>query len=250
MIISGNRENKFNTSLDDYRKFYEENNGFNIDICENSRTVGEPLSEVLKRGSQSLLAKEHDLVHRIWGEEQLAIEWIERPDGSSGARYKSPDVEYLYEQEQALLGVLSDFMDSYGLDFENTRVDLERVSLNNIFIRVDKRLDYYRIFHNDTYLNEVREAAVMAFWIAKLKPFRVLSSDVVTDLRKFQFLNENFALYVLFCAIQSFRETMDYPSLQMSEPCLRQLKYAVRYWDLSKEALMAIGISLYEYPNN
>ena len=40
--------------------------------------------------------------------------------------------------------------------------------LKEVFIRVDKRITYYKVFHNIS-ANEYKETAIMIYWINKLK---------------------------------------------------------------------------------
>lgn len=46
---------------------------------------------------------------------------------------------------------------------------------NEVFIRIDKRRDYFIIFHDETYINEIREASLLAYWLIKFKPFNIVS---------------------------------------------------------------------------
>jgi AraC-like DNA-binding protein len=84
------------------------------------------------------------------------IIWNSDKANSASPCYRKPDADSLYQAEQAMLKHLEMFLKANGYDFDSLDVDVDRELLNRAFVRVDKRLDYYRIYHNDTYLNEVR----------------------------------------------------------------------------------------------
>lgn len=128
-------------------------------------------------------------------------------------------------------------------DIDMSKVEFDFKLINEVFIRVDKREDYYIIFHNETYLSEVRRVALIAFWILKFKPF-LIASEKGRDYN----LNINcgFAAYVIFCAVSEDieREYSGKKIFSIDEEYLEKLKYAFKYWDLSKEALMLIAETL------
>jgi hypothetical protein len=171
------------------------------------------------------------------------IIWNSDKANSASPCYRKPDADSLYQAEQAMLKHLEMFLKANGYDFDSLDVDVDRELLNRAFVRVDKRLDYYRIYHNDTYLNEVREAAVIAYWLIKYRPIRVISSDGTGD-GPFTRLNENFALFVILSVIEGHREHLGLPVFSVDKFTIEQLKYGVRNWDLSKEALMLVAVAL------
>ena len=171
------------------------------------------------------------------------IVWQADKPGTDSPCYKKPDAELLYKSEQAMLQHLEMFLAVIGESFETLDIDVDRELLNRAFVRVDKRLDYYRIYHNDTYLNEVREAAIIAYWLLKYRPIRVLASTGGQD-EALARLNENFALFVVLSVIEGHRKHLGLPVFAVDRFTLEQLKYGVRNWDLSKEALMLIAVAL------
>ncbi len=131
-----------------------------------------------------------------------------------------------------------------GVNTENVQFDFKLV--NEINIRVDKRRDYYMIFHG-TILNEVREAALVAFWILKFKPFLITNpkEEVQCELN----INCGFAAYMILSASREYisRKYGDDKCFSIDdEEYLQRFRYSLKYWDLSKESMMMIAETLCE----
>lgn len=128
-------------------------------------------------------------------------------------------------------------------EIDISRVEFDFKLINEIFIRVNKREDYYITFHDETYLSEVRKVALISFWLLKFKPFLVTSNK-----GKDYNLNINcgFAAYIMLSAVSEDieREYKGKKTLSIDKEYLEKLRYAFKYWDLSKEALMLIAETL------
>lgn len=167
------------------------------------------------------------------------------PDSEGGwkAGYKGPGEEELYARTLSLVEHLERLLSIRGLTFQNCTVDIDEKLIGDLLVRVDKRFDYYRIFHKDTYLSEVREAAIEAYWILKYKPIRMIECKLYEG-ESFDHINESFALFLVFSVIAERRRRLGQPDFAVNQACLNQLIYAMRHWDLSKEALMLIAVAL------
>lgn len=164
-------------------------------------------------------------------------------DGKKTYKYQPPSKEEKQQYFQNLVSIFEEYAEAAGIDMNSIEFDFKL--MNEVNIRVDKRKDYYMIFH-ETNLNEVREAALTAFWILKFKPF------LITDPRGEQCeLNVNcgFAAYVILSAAREYISRKYGGDKTFSiddEGYLQRFKYSLKYWDLSKEALMMLAETLCE----
>ncbi|MCM1246736.1 MAG: hypothetical protein NC293_13945 [Roseburia sp.] len=165
-------------------------------------------------------------------------------NGNKEYEYKAPSKSEKRKHFLDLIEMFEDYAESKDFDVESIESDFELI--NEIYIRVDKRKDYYKIFHGIK-LNEIREAALTAFWILKFKPFLIVGEEhgnVQFDI------NSGFAAYIILAAAGEYisRKYGTNKSFAiMDEEFLIRFKYSLKYWDLSKESLMMIAESLCEH---
>lgn len=169
---------------------------------------------------------------------------IKETEGKNGNKiyvYQEPYENKKQDFFNTLINTFTDYAESNDIDISKVEFDFKLI--NEINIRVDKRRDYYIIFHKETYLNEVRESALIAFWVLKFKPF-LIASEKGSDYN----LNINcgFAAYIMLSSVSEYidREFQSKKELYVTEEYLKKLNYALKYWDLSKEALMLIAETL------
>jgi hypothetical protein len=108
--------------------------------------------------------------------------------------------------------------------------------LLDIFERIEKRHIYFHIFYDGCTLGEINEAALMCFWIIKLNPFS--SRTIVSNL-----LNAKIALHFLIHVL-AYHAKKKGKGINCTDQIAADLLYALRYRDLSKEAIMALAESL------
>lgn len=159
-------------------------------------------------------------------------------------KYKELEWEVLYERVAELLDCFGDYVGVHeDLSLEDVRVD--QPLLAEIMERIDKRKDYFVIFHDDTDMNEIKQAALTAYWVLKFKPFSVDSDD--TKLcTKYELINEAFAVFVLYSTIKEEAYRKKCEGFYVSKEYNRKIMYGFKFWDISKEALMLVAESLCE----
>lgn len=164
-------------------------------------------------------------------------------NGQKTFRYQAPSKESKMLYFKHLVDIFQEYADTAGIDAENVEFDFKL--MNEVNIRVDKRKDYYIIFH-DTNLNEVREAALTAFWILKFKPLLITKhSENECELN----INCGFAAYIILSAVREYisRKYGGDKTFEINDKeYLRRFRYSLKYWDLSKEALMMLAETLCE----
>ncbi len=163
--------------------------------------------------------------------------------GEKFYKYQSPSKVEKQLYFNNLVGIFEEYAEAAGIDINEVEFDFKLI--NEVNIRVDKRKDYYMIFH-ETNLNEVREAALTAFWILKFKPFLIINpSGNQCELN----INCGFAAYVILSAAREYilrKYGGDKNFAIDDEEYLQRFRYSLKYWDLSKEALMMIAETLCE----
>ena len=172
------------------------------------------------------------------------IEEIQKENGKKIYKYKEPSREEKFEYLANMSDIFDDYMESLG--FDKDKVFLDYKLINEVFIRIDKRKDYFVIYHDETYINEVREAALLAYWILKFKPFTINS----TEQLDYNFnINCGFAAYIIFCAVDECvkRKTKGKQGIELSDEYIEKFKYALKFWDIGKEAMMLIAETLCEH---
>ena len=162
-------------------------------------------------------------------------------------QYKSLDKADLYDQINRVVELLEKYLETRS-DIQLEDIACDYTGLSEIIIRIDKRNDYFAIFHDTEEINEVKRAALLSYWLLKFRPFTYKQSVGAGEKEKAN-INNVFAVFILLSAVN---ETVRRASRQFrpSPEYLRKLTYAFRYWDLSKEAMMMIGESLCEGMSN
>lgn len=166
--------------------------------------------------------------------------------------YLPPDMHLLTPQCDAVLAVCSAYTNKNLITPAEIRVD--KGAITKIVIRVDQRAEYYKLYHNNTQLSEIRKAALLAYWILKYKPFRIEMKDPSKWQNRLR-INEQIALACILSTVarnihrDGDAVPQDDPSLRVSDDYRKKLLHSFREHDLSKEALIGMAESLLETVN-
>lgn len=117
---------------------------------------------------------------------------------------------------------------------DSNSVDINQRNLAEVISRTYKRKEYYKYFHNITNVSELKETALLCFWIIKLKPFTVLIDR--SPLRPSA--NEKFALNLILSQIQHLLSLQGEDFRMLDDCFIQDTLYAFKYRDLSKEAMI------------
>jgi hypothetical protein len=101
---------------------------------------------------------------------------------------------------------------------------------------VERRRVYFHVFHKVD-MSEWNEIALYCFWIVKLQPFFAISPPNVKELQANE-INARIATRIFINAVKKIRKSKGKKNLEQFN--LGNLIHALRYRDISKEALMAI----------
>ena len=161
--------------------------------------------------------------------------------------YKQPTDDDIYACFSNIAEMLKKYVETVSEINFSTDIELNKMLLGEAVVRIDKRRDYFVIFHDETEINEVKEAALWAYWIVKFKPIRIkqdklnqLGSEVRAHLEHF---NESFAVFMIYSAVAAEAEKC-HVKFHVNKEYTKKISYAFRYWHLNKSALMMIAESL------
>ncbi len=127
------------------------------------------------------------------------------------------------------------------LNLTEYQVELNYSILGSILLRVDERKDYYKYFHStDSQIMRIsrgKEVALVAYWIVKYKPLRIIGID--NEERFFQnykcSFNEVFAaMLIIAFVIEISKEHRNFFTVSK----IRTLIYDLFNRDISKEAMI------------
>jgi hypothetical protein len=175
--------------------------------------------------------------------------------------YKSAACRGLpHEYLQALVDgfktyVATAYAEIFKINIPNVPVlSFSNESISTIATQVWKRKIYFRVFHEGVRsMNEIKEAALYAFWILKLQPFYISGQPQTTNK-----LNIQIALKVFLNGVISFVNGMNRKepnttkkyAFNFSGSLISDLYYSFKYRDWSKESLMDMGERLVIYPRS
>lgn len=178
----------------------------------------------------------------------MAIVKKTKENGEAVYKYKEPADNILYERVASLLDTFGVYVEKQS-NLELEDIDYDFALLAEALIRIDKRKDYFVIFHDETDMNEVKEAALLAYWIIKFKPFRIKNGDIEIH-KKYRQINEAFAVFILYSVIKEEAERTQNMNFNISKEYNQKIMYAFKFWDLSKESIMLVAESLCEAMHN
>lgn len=167
-----------------------------------------------------------------------------RDDKSKCYKYCGPTSDRLYELLSIVLEALKQYVNKTG-DLQLSDIAVDPILLTESFVRIDKRKDYFVIFHDDTDMNEIKETALLVYWLVKFKPFRIKDENVLMH-KKYRHINEAFSLFLIYSILKQESECHEDVVFHISKEYNDKMMYAFRYWDISKEAVMLVLESLCE----
>jgi hypothetical protein len=111
--------------------------------------------------------------------------------------------EYCMPDENTLKNDLGNFRKMLKLFCDVGKLDIARFSVDDelvlqSFIKVDHRILHYKMYHQGTKINELKQVALLAYWILKYKPL-VYDNGKCRTTQKY---NEVFALYCIMCIVK------------------------------------------------
>ena len=111
-------------------------------------------------------------------------------------KYTPPASNEILAEVTTLITMWDDFISKYE-KAEYRQFSINKGHLMEVIESVDKGKDLYYYFHGIEYISEFREVALLCFWIVRLKPFQMMSSQ--SSL--YNNANECFGLYLILSVL-------------------------------------------------
>lgn len=157
--------------------------------------------------------------------------------------YDPPEIAALMKKSNQLIQQFLKYAEAQGIRSED--VSIQRTIVPRILLRVDKREGYFMVFHDQTRINEVKQAALTAYWILKFRPFMVSDKNPELASRHCR-INEGFAFFYILSALKQYAAINHITPRPLSKNLVDEILYAFSYWDLSKEAVILISETIGE----
>lgn len=159
-------------------------------------------------------------------------------------RLSDDDIKLLLQDLQESIG---DFLRRIELP-ANVEYTVCGLDLIDVIIRVDKRVHYFKIFH-EMDCNESKKAALFAYWIAKFRPIMITDKRYINTVGFNNEINELFAIHYLLEALIGMgrikvwdgREGVD---LSLNNPFIKRLKYSLRFRNITIDSIIVLSDSI------
>lgn len=147
--------------------------------------------------------------------------------------YKELTPEERNVQMQHLLDIWNDFIQTNDTSLTESDIFINEYNLIECVERVSKRKYYFKVFHGIEHLAEFKEVALLCFWLCKLKPFVITKPESPLCASP----NELLCVHLVYCMLEACKSqaiNFHYPD----NITIKNLIYALKYQDMSKEALI------------
>lgn len=154
--------------------------------------------------------------------------------------YQHMSAEEMGREIEWLTNCWNSFLEINDPELTEEDYHIHKTNLQEVIERVDKRIDYYEIFHSLKRINEYKHTALYCYWIITLKPFFV--SKIESPL--YNSPNEVFALFMIIATIretyeivkkkENWTKPFEYPSPEL----MTDIVYNFKYTDMSREAMI------------
>jgi hypothetical protein len=132
----------------------------------------------------------------------------------------------------------------HRLGYSENQYSICGLDLIDIIIRVDKRLAYFRFFHNMR-INDRKKAALYAYWIIKLRPVKIVNDTLKNKIGHVK-VNEKLALnHLLGILIARGKIKLgngkDEVILDNTNKFLKELYYSFRFRNFTIDSMIVLA---------
>jgi len=166
---------------------------------------------------------------------------------NTSTRYKEPLTSVICLLLKRIERVMKNFIEvTMGYAKKNIQYTICGLTMMDIVQRVHKRITYFKYFHGMN-CNEVKRAALYAYWIAKLRPIVVTDPRYVDVEGYNNMINELFAVHYILCALHGMKRIKIKPwdkkgiDLTLDNPFVKRLRYSLRYRNVSIDTIIVLA---------
>ena len=147
-----------------------------------------------------------------------------------------------------ILKSFKEFIDDFlrGLEYPgDIKYIVCGLDLIDAILRVDKRMHYFQYFHSME-CNEGKRAALYAYWIAKLRPIKIIDSRYINVDGYSNMVNELFAVHYLLAALCGMGriklwDGCDGFKLSLDNPFIKRLWYSFRFRSVPIDSIIVLA---------
>ena len=164
-------------------------------------------------------------------------------------RYRHPTETESLDQVNKLKNQCNKFLALSGYkENENWSLEPSDYVLHEIYLRLNKRAQYYLYFH-DMSISERKQAGLFAYWILRFYPIKVTINTIKVSQTQKKWLhtvNERFAAHVLYAAVydeygkQSGNAALT-KSEELKDSYYKALLYSLRFRHISMDAMLLLA---------
>jgi hypothetical protein len=173
---------------------------------------------------------------------------------SHGKSAQDTSIVYQRLSDSEINLLLQDLQNSIGDFFRRIELpsDVEYtvcgLDLIDVIIRVDKRIHYFKVFH-EMDCNESKKAALFAYWIAKFRPIMITDKRYINTVGFNNEINELFAIHYLLEILVGMGRIKVWDGhegviLTLNNPFIKRLKYSFRFRNITIDSIIVLADSI------
>ena len=93
----------------------------------------------------------------------MSIEEFLTENDEKAYQYKEPSEDVLFEEISHICELLKDLVKRLGVIKFTENISINDTLFSSLAIRIDKRREYFLIFHKQTHINEIKKSALYAY---------------------------------------------------------------------------------------
>jgi hypothetical protein len=155
-------------------------------------------------------------------------------NGAHYSTYEPPQKPALVESLKSFRIYFKKFCDTFKFSESDFCVDESLIV--RCFVRVDQRKLHYRMYHDGTVINELKEAALLSYWINHYKPIARIKPSICTV----DTFNAMFAIYLVMSIITAYRSAKKIPRIKITDEIFHDLRYTIGERNMSYDSMVLL----------
>jgi len=151
--------------------------------------------------------------------------------------YVEPEKAIKFKTLKTTAAMLIETFNKLGLNVADYYIDFN--GIENAVVRTDQRKLHYLMYHDGMEMDEIKQAAVFAYWMLRLRPIQHITGGI-NDI------NERVVLSFLFTVVNNYRKIKGMPKKTFSDKLKKDMLYAVTYREISYDYMTLLVQSLTE----
>lgn len=154
--------------------------------------------------------------------------------------YVSPDVYSLQDNFLAFRYFFKTFCNFFN--YKQSDFSIDEKQIIQILIRVDQRKLHYKMYHDGLMINELKETAVLGYWILKYKPILHFNGKIFVS----EDWNERFIIFLFMSSVNQYKNLGLNPLGVVSKKLLDDIQYTLSHRLISYDSMTILLEALAE----